>query len=233
MTLKQTIMNIERNSDKSKEGFLTGLGRGRKVPIIQALSLYFMGLTGGCVTTSNAYAQPDSEYVQNVPQAEPKYEGELWSKIGPTLDTPEKVADFLIKNIKYKSEPVGVQNHTQTPEETLELKTADCEDYAYVVVTALKNVGYEAGMFTIEYIFNGKVWGHTVGVYKSPKTGKLHYIQGYNGTYIDGRISKPYNNLDEIAKSMCIDMKVDYYNMIYETPEEYVRGVDNNPNLKN
>ena len=60
---------------------------------------------------------------------------------------------YVNHNITYQSEPQGVDNW-QTPEETLTLKTGDCEDYALLKMWILQQLGVNERDMYIEQGIN-------------------------------------------------------------------------------
>ena len=75
------------------------------------------------------------------------YGGISWNKVRKRLRNPHAVALFL-NTLDYQEEQKG-QDHTQLPEETLNLAGDDCEDFAYIVFDALHYNGYETKMLSI------------------------------------------------------------------------------------
>lgn len=149
-----------------------------------------------------------------------------WIEVRPFLDTPEKVEDYLLNyaNVIYRDDPG--RNHLQTPQETLYIGTGDCEDYAYFVVDALGSHGYRTGILTMQcQSENGTLFGHAVGTFKDPKTGKWHYISAYNMDRIKRGISRPYGSIKKMAKDMTLEMdsnsKLIKYHLV--TIDEYIR----------
>lgn len=165
-----------------------------------------------------------------------EYSGRLWSNIGPTLDTPEKISKYLNRKVRYKQEPEGVCNYTQSPEETLELKTGDCEDFAYLVVDALGNHGYEAKFLTVEALsVDGTLNIHALGIYRDKETDKWHYIQKDRFLGLDKGISgRGYDDIDAMAADIAARMNgVLHKRFILETPQEYIELYDKDTYLIN
>ncbi len=149
-----------------------------------------------------------------------------WIEVRPLLDTPEKVKDYLLyyADILYRDD-LG-RNHIQTPQETLFIGTGDCEDYAYFVVDALGSHGYRTGILTMQcQSESGTLFGHAVGVYKDPETGKWHHISAYDMDRIKRGISRPYGSIKKMAKDMALEMdhnsKLIKYHFV--TIDEYLR----------
>lgn len=165
-----------------------------------------------------------------------EYPGRLWSNIGPTLDTPEIISKYLNRKLRYKQEPEGVCNYTQSPEETLELKTGDCEDFAYIVVDALRNHGYETRFLTVEALTRaGTLNIHALGIYRDKETGKWHYIQKDRFLGLEKGVSgRGYDDTDEMAADIAARMNgVLHRRFILETPQEYIELYDKDTYLIN
>lgn len=60
-----------------------------------------------------------------------------------SLDTPEKLGQYLQTHIQYAPEPKE-EDHWQTPEETIRRGKGDCEDYALLAERILNNQGKNA-----------------------------------------------------------------------------------------
>jgi len=57
------------------------------------------------------------------------------------IKTPQDLGDWLKNNFTYQSEEVDYWN---TPEETVNAKAGDCDDYAILSEFILKDLGYDA-----------------------------------------------------------------------------------------
>lgn len=202
MTLNQTIRNIERDSDKSKEGFLTGLGRGKKVPIIQALSFYAMslggGLVGGCMTPNTVYAQPIVEYTQpgNKISTEDSIINDIIVK--NNINTPKDLEAYVLKN--FRAEPDKIDSLKSIDRFDRE-RRGDCDEYSVYISKMLKAMGYHSEVLQVYFksnIDNGK--GHNIAIFLDSTTKKWYYLNGYDNTAKDdGRIKGPFNDIDQIV----------------------------------
>ena len=78
--------------------------------------------------------------------------------------TVDRICKWIESNIEYKSdsEVWGVGDYWQTAEETLRLKTGDCEDFAILAYECLKSLGIEAKLIDIKT--NKR--GHVICVFK-------------------------------------------------------------------
>ena len=162
------------------------------------------------------------------------YAGMSWDQIKEQLDTPEKVLDYII-TIRYQSEPRGIANHTQTPEETLRLGTGDCEDFGFLAKDALEHHGYKAKVLAVEATLpSGNHKGHALCIYKDIETNKWHYIQGYNVAGLTTGISEEFRSLDSMARDIARKMNGTlYWKDTYDSISAYKRDYDNNPNIRN
>lgn len=64
-----------------------------------------------------------------------------------SLDTPEKLGRYLQDNIRYVREPNG-KDHWQTAQETLQKRSGDCEDFAFLAQAILTLQGKNAHVVT-------------------------------------------------------------------------------------
>ena len=92
------------------------------------------------------------------------------------LNTPSKIADFMWRNFSYEKDrrQFGKEDYWQSPQELLQNKKGDCEDFASFAHGMLKLNGISS------YVMNiyGKRYAHTVCVFKMD--GKYHVIDGHD-----------------------------------------------------
>lgn len=64
---------------------------------------------------------------------------------------PEELSIWIAFNIKYIDdlEKWGIEDYWQSPSETLESKTGDCEDYAILAYACMKKLGYHPKVFIL------------------------------------------------------------------------------------
>lgn len=110
-----------------------------------------------------------------------------------SLDTPEKLSDWMLKNIKYESHyeiwvETGV-NYIASPEEIFESKRGCCAEFAVFACAVLEHHSYEAEILSISVAADPSQ-GHSVCVYQS---SSLLYIINV------GRIEGPYQTYQDIA----------------------------------
>lgn len=79
------------------------------------------------------------------------------------------VYDWLIKNIKYHRDPVGVE-WLQDAENTIRIKAGDCDDFTIAACTLLGSLGI-ATRIVISQIKEPR-WNHVFAEYYSPKQNK-------------------------------------------------------------
>jgi len=63
------------------------------------------------------------------------------------INTPDKYAMWLAKNIKYKADAAG--DIWSSPKETLDRLYGDCEDYALLSAAVLRVLGYESKIMVL------------------------------------------------------------------------------------
>ncbi|MBN1572256.1 MAG: hypothetical protein JW984_03550 [Deltaproteobacteria bacterium] len=191
--------------------------------IISALVIAscLIGLLTGCATLKPVNKKTDDtvqpkgfyDYSKN------EIQDMSWEEVKPLLDTPDKVEDYLLKYTKIRFKEDRGQ-HLQTPQETLDKETGDCEDFANIIRDALQFHGYEAGFLSLEFEYKGKIYSHSVGAFRGKNNGKWCFIEGFSvknsnlnkGTY------GPFDNFDDMAKkiarklgnSKLLDYRIDY-----------------------
>jgi hypothetical protein len=209
---------------------IRGLGRFSACALVLGLATLF----AVCITPAGGAAPLKTETAPV--SGTGGYSGPFWSRLGPTLDTPEKVSDYINYALRYKEEPPGVCNHTQSPEETVELGTGDCEDFAFVIVDALRNHGYETDFLTVEALASdGTLTIHALGVYRNKETGQWHYIQKGDFLGLARGVSDPgYDTLDAMATDVARRLKgVLYKKFVIDTGEKYIGMYDKDTRLLN
>jgi len=123
-----------------------------------------------------------------------------WTKFTPTqnyLDAVKDITtvsklDLFLNNIKPKAD---VGDYWQTPEETLNLLTGDCEDYARLALDILVRVmGITDARFVVYngYIVSNKKGGHAVCVFQ--ENNQLSVFTGF-------ALKKGFTDYEEIGHS--------------------------------
>lgn len=100
----------------------------------------------------------------------------------------QEIMMFIANNIEYKAEPKG-QDYWQTPNETLELGTGDCEDFVILAVFLLKIklninsffVTIKAPMGNHVILYKNNKYFDVIDnfEYKEPKFSKYYKITKY------------------------------------------------------
>ena len=110
-----------------------------------------------------------------------------------SLDTPEKLSDWMLKNIEYESHyEIWVETgiiYRATLEEIFESKRGCCAEFAIFACAVLEYHGYKTEIFTIS-VASDPSQGHAVCVYQY---SSLLYIINV------GRIEGPYQTYQDIA----------------------------------
>jgi hypothetical protein len=150
------------------------------------------------------------------------YAGMSWEEIREDLTCPEQVVDYLRRcHIDYQAEKTGVFNHTQTPEETLSLKSGDCEDFAYLIVDALRYHGYEARILSVEVETNRGLLTHAVGIYRDKELGRWYYINAYNIKELVFGIGGGFGSAPDLAVDVARKMRGELYQYFIMSPETF------------
>jgi len=90
------------------------------------------------------------------------------SLIAFNLHTPEKIAEWMQKNITYQSDWSlhKKKEYWQTPQETILLKAGDCEDAAFLIQALLNEINISSTVISVGYIDkNGGSRGHAMCVF--------------------------------------------------------------------
>lgn len=81
--------------------------------------------------------------------------------ISSLVHTPQELGVWLASEFRYQGE---IPDYWQSTEETLNLKTGDCEDFAILAQDVLKNLGIDSDMVIIK--FRGLKESHAVCMFK-------------------------------------------------------------------
>lgn len=108
------------------------------------------------------------------------------------IDSPKNLSKFMRKNFKFVEDRdnFGKVDYWQSPEEMLQLKKGDCEDFALFADAALKELGFESEVVSI---YGPNQFAHTVTAFKQDgkwrvfNDGKLYK---YDTDTIEASISK-------------------------------------------
>lgn len=153
--------------------------------------------------------------------------GASWSSIRAELTTPERIDEYLRScSITYKGEKPNTLNHTQPPEETIRIMTADCEDYAFLITDALIYHGYETKIISVEAKTSGGLLIHAVAVYRDPGTHRWRFIHGYRFKGLSIGVSEGFDNQGDLARYVAEKMNGKLYQYFVMPPEAFVRTYD-------
>jgi hypothetical protein len=122
-----------------------------------------------------------------------------WDEVRARLSDPRLCAYYTRKALRYIPEPKDGKNYLQSPYETLLMKGGDCEDFAALIAEALEYNGWYARLFVVDIHLPGKKLpeSHTVATYRDG--GKWYFIQGYDGKYLGGGVTGPFDQSNEMA----------------------------------
>lgn len=91
------------------------------------------------------------------------------------LDSPEAISKWLRKNIHYEADRTG-DDYWQAPYETLEKKSGDCEDYAFLAQALLNEIGIQSQVVMVSYKKGTEKKGHAMCVFQ--RDGGYEYFSG-------------------------------------------------------
>jgi hypothetical protein len=153
------------------------------------------------------------------------YRDMSWDQIRPELSTPDRIVQYLrVCSITYKSETPGTLNHT--PEETLNLRTGDCEDFAFLITDALIHDGYEARIISVEADRRTGLLIHAVAIYRDPNTRQWRYIHGYRFKGLTIGVSKGFNTEADVAENIASKMGGKLYQYFVMSPDQFKKTYD-------
>ncbi|MCB9800267.1 MAG: transglutaminase-like cysteine peptidase [Candidatus Omnitrophica bacterium] len=114
-------------------------------------------------------------------------------QLADELKTPDQIARYMWKNFTVESDQrqFGQEEYWQSPDQMLETKRGDCEDFAMFAAEMLKKNGFSSFLINVY----GDRYAHTVAVFK--ENGVYHVIDGtdvkrYNAQSLDELFSKLY-----------------------------------------
>lgn len=122
-----------------------------------------------------------------------------WEEVRARLSAPYLCVYYTRKALKYIPERDDGKNYLQSPYETILMKGGDCEDFAALIVEALEYSGWHARFFTVDIYRREKklMESHTVACFWDG--GKGYFIQGYDGKYLGGGVTGPFDQPDVMA----------------------------------
>jgi len=139
-----------------------------------------------------------SSIVECLQDIGPPYEGDPADQ--PTQDGFDAIRDWVAANIEYKTdeEQWGVDEYWQTPEETLFLRTGDCEDFAILLCTLLRAYGIGEEQIYVTIGVDNEGYGHAFLIENWYLDGEWRAIEPQAGiqTFPPGRRFKDYSLAD-------------------------------------
>jgi hypothetical protein len=148
-----------------------------------------------------------------------------WEEVRARLSAPGLCSYYTRKALKYIPERNDGKNYLQSPYETILMKGGDCEDFAALIVEALEYGGWQARLFTVDIYRQEKklLESHTVACFWDG--GKGYFIQGYDGKYLAGGVTGPFDQpevmADYIAGSIGGETSDYYIFTVFEFIEAY------------
>ncbi|HUX48084.1 MAG TPA: transglutaminase-like cysteine peptidase [Dehalococcoidia bacterium] len=145
------------------------------------------------------FITPDCPYIAGCLQdIDPTYEGDPPDR--PTQDGFDAIRDWVAANIEYKTdeEQWGIEEYWQTPEETLSLRTGDCEDFAILLCTLLRAYGVSEEQIYVAVGIDDDGYGHAFLIENWYLDGEWRAIEPQAGaqTFPPGRRFKDYSLAD-------------------------------------
>lgn len=145
------------------------------------------------------FVAPDSPYIgECLRDISPPYGGNLTDQ--PTQDGFDAIRDWVSTNIEYKTdeEQWGVDEYWQTPQETLSLRTGDCEDFAILLCTLLRAYGIGEEQIYVAVGLDNDGYGHAFLIENWYLDGEWRAIEPQLGTqtFPPGRRFKDYSLAD-------------------------------------
>jgi hypothetical protein len=147
----------------------------------------FRKLCAGLIILTIAVQSPAWSQAQNLAilRLSPVLEG---------IDSPKNLSKFMRKNFKFVEDRdnFGKVDYWQSPEQMLQLKKGDCEDFALFADAILKELGFESEVISI---YGTNQYAHTVAAFKQDgkwrifNDGKLYK---YDTDTLEESVSKVY-----------------------------------------
>ena len=87
------------------------------------------------------------------------------------IHSPEELVKFMRSELRFVEDRAlfSIEDYWQSPEQLLDLRAGDCEDYALLAQAVLRSMGMEA--YTIS-IYGGE-YAHTVAIFRDSKGFQL------------------------------------------------------------
>jgi hypothetical protein len=143
-------------------------------------------------------ALDSSSVVECLQDIDPPYEDDPADQ--PTQDGFDAIRDWVAANIEYKNdeEQWGVDEYWQTPDETLSLRTGDCEDFAILLCTLLRAYGIGEEQIYVALGLDTEGYGHAFLIENWYLDGEWRAIEPQVGTqtFPPGRRFKDYSLTD-------------------------------------
>lgn len=118
----------------------------------------------------------------------------------PAADGFDAIRDWVAASIEYKSdeEQWGVADYWQDPEETLSLRTGDCEDFAILLCTLLRAYGIDGQHIYVAVGVDDDGYGHAFLIEDWYLDGEWRAIEPQVGaqTFPPGRRFEDYSLAD-------------------------------------
>jgi hypothetical protein len=147
-----------------------------------------------------------------------------WEEVRARLSAPGLCSYYARKALKYIPERNDGKNYLQSPYETVLMKGGDCEDFAALIVEALEYGGWYARLFTVDIYWHEKkeLKSHTVACFRDG--AKWYFIQGYDGKYLAGGVTGPFNQANDMAGFVAVSIGGETYYYYIDTVLEFIEA---------
>jgi len=210
------LLDFEKRNNNTRNGQGLFMKRRFLMFFISGVTLVALILSGlSCVsydegTTGDAWSSWDEQKFKDFIMLDNQYIVECLQVIGPpyegnpadqpTEDGFDSIRDWVAANIEYKTdeEQWGVDEYWQNPEETLSLRTGDCEDFAILLCTLLRAYGIGEEQIYVALGLDNEGYGHAFLIENWYLDGEWRAIEPQVGTqtFPPGRRFKDYNLTD-------------------------------------
>lgn len=140
------------------------------------------------------------------------------------------VYDWVVKNLKYVSDPRGQDDYVQNPHNTIEIGGGDCEDLTAVTMSMLENLGVRTYMILTDDHAYALACGVDIKEIEKNIFGNSKPIETYNNEFLIKQNYYRTIDLEDSEKSVTYDFKLEADNpvdfLILDSKEEVNKKVN-------